>query len=240
MEKGKGGRAGGGCFVPLMNRIVIVIVLVFGMALIAGFVFGNLGTTLSNMLNSLLNPRTNTVSTNLILERVQQLSELTSTRYTFSNIVTSEREMPGVLGALYGDRLVIVAVGYIEAGVDLNQLTPESVTLADGILTLRLDGPVIQSCFLDESKIQVISRDTGLFARPSATLDTVSRQFALQQFRENAIEQGILSDAQIQAEASLEAFLGMFAELADNITAVDVIVGEPNPNAPAPANCQGG
>lgn len=223
----------------LMNRAVMIVALVFGIALIAGFVFGNLGNTLSNLVDGLLNPRTNTVSTNLILERIQQLAELTNTRYTFSNIVTSEREMPGVLGALYGDRLVIVAVGYIEAGVDLSQLTPESVTLTDGILTLRLNGPTIQSCFLDESKIQVISRDTGLFARPSANLDTVSRQFALQQFRENAIEQGILMDAQLQAEASLEQFLSVFAELSDNITDVEVIVGDPDPNAPVPANCQG-
>src|SRR3990172_2140282 len=64
----------------------------------------------------------------VVLERIQKISSLVTTRYSYSSMVTSERDMPGILAALYGERLAMVAVGYVTAGVDLSTLTQEDVT----------------------------------------------------------------------------------------------------------------
>ncbi|MBI5669669.1 MAG: DUF4230 domain-containing protein [Chloroflexi bacterium] len=62
------------------------------------------------------------INANIVLERIQDMSLLTTTRFNYSSVVTSERQMPGILGALYGERQVMVAVGYVVAGVDMSKI----------------------------------------------------------------------------------------------------------------------
>src|SRR4051812_38354366 len=50
-----------------------------------------------------------------VLEKVQNLSQLTTTRFNYSSIVTSQRDLPSILAGLYGDKLVMVAVGHVNA-----------------------------------------------------------------------------------------------------------------------------
>lgn len=169
-----------------------------------------------------------------VVDRVSELSELTTMRYNYANIVTSQFDMPEVLRALYGDRLVMVAVGHIEAGVDLDQLTQEDIVIDEetGILRVTLPPVTLQNCFLDESKIQVISRETGLFAAPPTSLDSAARRYAIRQFRDQAIEEGLLTDAQTEAERVIREFVSVVA-LASGFDAPPEIVFEHTPVDPA-------
>src|SRR5690606_1604977 len=123
---------------------------------------------------------------------------LTTTRYNFSSLVTTEREMPPVLAALYGERQVLVAVGHVTAGIDLNLMDAEDVTINNGVLTLHLPPPSLQDCFLNEGASYVVERDTGIFSESAPHLEGQARQFAIQQFRENAQQEGILANVQQQ------------------------------------------
>jgi hypothetical protein len=169
-----------------------------------------------------------------VLDRIQMLSRLTTTRYSYSNILTSERDMPDILKALYGEQLVMVAVGEVIAGIDLSQITAEDITKVDDTLVVRIPPAELQDCFFNEQASYVISRDTGLFARPLPTMDETSRRYALDNFRNRSLEDGILQDAQAQAETAVRELVMATGQYSDVR-----IVSEPLPPTPVlPPTCQ--
>lgn len=172
----------------------------------------------------------------IVLESIQQMSVLTTTRYNFSSLVTTEREMPPVLAALYGERQVLVAVGHVTAGIDLSLMDAEDVTINNGVLTLHLPPPSLQDCFLNEGASYVVERDTGIFSESAPQLEGQARQFAIQQFRENAQQEGILANVQQQATAALTEFIQLLN--VEGIRSINIITTEPDPLAPLPLSCQ--
>jgi hypothetical protein len=183
--------------VRFITRSLLVIVLVI-VIFIAGVFAGSRG--LFSWLTGDVPTQTTAVT---LLDRIQLLAQLTTTRYSYSNILTSERELPPILQGLYGERLVMVAVGEVNAGIDLSALTQDRIQTVDNTLVIRLPEAQLQDCFFNEQESYVISRDTGFFAQPIPALDEHARRYALVQFRDRAIEDGILRDAQAQAEASV-------------------------------------
>jgi hypothetical protein len=177
---------------------LVVAALILVAVFVAGAFAGSQG--LLGWLTGNLRTTQNVVT---ILDRIQMLAQLTTTRYSYSNILTSERDLPPILRGLYGERLVMVAVGEVNAGIDLNQITAQDIQAGGGVLTIWLPPAALQDCFFNEQASYVVSRDTGLFARPLPNLDEVSRLYALEQFRGRALEDGIIADAQAQAETSI-------------------------------------
>lgn len=215
---------------------LIGILLIFFVAFLAAFAFlFFLNST--GIVNLFGQPSYRNTAT-VVLQSVQQMSVLTTTRYNYSSMVTSEREMPPLLAGLYGERLVLVAVGHVTAGIDLSQLTNEDITLENGILTLTLPSPTLQDCFLNESASYVAQRDTGLFNRAAPNLDTEARRFAVLQFRDSALEANILAEVTTQAQASLGQFLQALPM--DDVSQIVIQVAPADPNVPAvlPLTCQ--
>ncbi len=209
----------------LATRVIIAAMVI--MAVFAAGVFLALNGVLFG------EPRT-TTSVVPILERIQAMSQLTSTRYTYSLIVTSEREMPGILAALYGERLVMVAVGHVNAGIDLSQLEDDDIQQVQDTLVIRLPPPALQDCFFNESASYVVSRDTGLFARPLPDLDQRSRQLAIGAIRVQALEDNILVDANTQAATVISGFIGALP----GVGSVRIETSAADPEAPIPSTCQ--
>jgi len=168
------------------------------------------------------------------VERVQALSQLTTTRYNYANIITGQTDMPAILSRLYGESLVMVAVVHIDAGIDVSQITEEDIVYDETTqtVTITLPAPTLQDCFLDEGESYVAQRQTGVFALPSPTLDTTTRRFALAQFRDKAIEDGILNDAAAEAVAVVSEFLGTVSE-----AQISVNIEPVTANAPLPETC---
>lgn len=168
------------------------------------------------------------------VERVQALSQLTTTRYNYSNIVTGQTDMPAFLDSLYGESLVMVAVVHINAGIDISEIIEEDIVYDDvtDIVTITLPAPTLQDCFLDEGQSYIADRQSGIFAQPSTNLDTTTRRFALAQFRDQALEEGILADAALEAESVLSEFFAVTSDVEFTI-----IVEPINPDAPLPETC---
>ena len=168
------------------------------------------------------------------VERVQALAQLTTTRYNYANIITGQTDMPAILSRLYGESLVMVAVVHIDAGIDVSAITEDDIVYDEETqtITVTLPAPTLQDCFLDEGESYIAQRQTGIFAQPSPNLDTTTRRFALAQFRDQALEDGILEDAATEAVTVVSEFLG-------TVTDAEIIVNiEPiNPNAPLPPTC---
>ena len=172
----------------------------------------------------------------IVLESIQEMSVLTTTRYNFSSLVTTERDMPPVLAALYGERQVLVAIGHVTAGIDLSLMGPEDVTIADGVITLHLPPPTLQDCFLNEGASYVAERDTGVFSRSAPQLEGQARQFAIQQFRDTAMQEGILGNVQQQATTALTEFIRLLG--IEGVSRVSIVTTEPDALAPVALSCQ--
>jgi hypothetical protein len=190
----------GGCRRNVMRALTIVLVFLFGIFLMR---FGVLDFILGG-------DRPPIISLTSVLERVQLVSELTTVRYTYSNIITVERDLPPLLQALYRDRLVLVAVGHITAGIDLSKLTEGDVRVEGNIINVSIPAPELFDCFFNEPDSYVASRETGLFSAPAPDLDLDARLFAIKQFRNAALEKGILTEAAQEAENVLANLIGAF------------------------------
>lgn len=169
-----------------------------------------------------------------VLERIQGMSRLTTVRYTFSNIVEGQVEMPPLLAGLYGQGLAMVAVGYVDAGIDLDQLNPDNVTVRNNSITVRLPAPQIQNCFFDESESYVVSRSTGVFAQPLPNLEGEARRIALGKFTAAALEQGILEEASGRTEVVISELL---TTLVPDGYSVLISADSPDRDIVYPASC---
>ncbi len=170
------------------------------------------------------------------VERLQALSQLTTTRFNYSHLVTSAVDMPGLLQGLYGQGLGYVAVGHINAGIDLSQITEADIVYdeARNLLTITLPAPTLQDCFLNEAQSYVVTRSTGLFAQPSEELESAARRFAIRQYRDMALEDGILEEARDQSVQVVEEFL--LSVIGDVVLVVEV--APIDADAPLPPTCQ--
>ena len=112
----------------------------------------------------------------------------------------------GTFQALFGDKILFVGHGTVIAGIDMQKLNPEDMRFENGVLTVRLPPAEILIATLDNEKSYVYDRQTGVLNKPDPNLETQVRQVAEQEILKAALEDGILEQAQINAEAYLLKF----------------------------------
>lgn len=225
-----------GCLWGMLGMFGCVTLLLLSvLAVVIGVVY--LGLQIPQNVVGFFNPSNYpiTIHADIILERVKTLSQLTTVRYNFSSVVSSEREMPDLLAALYGDHQVMIAVGHITAGVDLSSLSSGDIAIDGSTLTVRIPAAALQDCFLNEQLSYIASRETGIFAQPAPELDNSARRYAIEQFRVAAMNEDILDQAQAQAATIIREVLTL--STVGGITDVQVVTTPPDPNAPLPESC---
>ena len=162
---------------------------------------------LSTQVSQLMNPTPTVIPDPVtIIREVQSLARLETIQYSVEKVITAEINQ-GVLGPLFGDRLLFVAHGYVIAGVDLSQLGSEQLQLEDGILFVSLPEAEIFVATLDNENSYVYDRETGILRKSDRDLETAARQIAEQEIERAALEDGILEQAQQNAEVYLERLL---------------------------------
>jgi hypothetical protein len=80
----------------------------------------------------------------------------------------------------------------------------------------------------------VVSRQTGIFASGSLDLDSSARSFAIIQFRDAAIRENILEEANVNAQTAIEEFLKLVEP--ENMR-IEVVTLPPDPSSPFPETC---
>lgn len=162
---------------------------------------------LSTQVSQLLNPTPTIIPDPItIIREVQSLARLETIQYTVQKIITAEVNQ-GVFGPLFGDRLLFVAHGYVIAGVDLAAISSQDLWLEDGVLHVNLPDAEVFVATLNNEDSYIYDRNTGLFRKSDPNLETAARQAAEQEILRGAIEDGILLQAQINAEVFLERLL---------------------------------
>jgi hypothetical protein len=181
----------------------------------------NLGTKVSQILNPTPTILPDPIT---VIEQVRSLARLETIQYSVEKVITAESGQ-GPFGFLFGDRLLMVAHGVVIAGIDMNKLDPQDVSVRQGVLYVKLPQAEIFITTLDNNKSYIFSRDTGLLQKGDINLETAARQAAESEISDAAVEDGILSQAQQNGENYL---FRLFRSLGFK----DVIFVHPTPSPP--------
>lgn len=141
-----------------------------------------------------------------IINQIRPLARLETIQYTIEKVITAETGQ-NALAPLFGDRLLFVGHGYVIAGIDLSKIRSEDIAFEDGILVIKLPTPEVFVATLDNDQSYVYDRETGLLTHGDINLETAARQAAEDQIKKAALEDGILNQAQTNAEMYLESLL---------------------------------
>lgn len=133
-----------------------------------------------------------------------QLTTVETVQYTIVEKGTDE----GWLAWARGDSVRLFAVARIGAGVDLDALTVRDIDVGeDGVVDITLPAASIQYVDPDEDATQVLDRETGIFTSADPGLESDVRRIADEVLVENAIDEGILEQAEDNARSVLTDFV---------------------------------
>jgi hypothetical protein len=128
--------------------------------------FGGLGGCLPSFDNPF---RTETVdrSSPVVLKSIQNLRRFEAASGHFEVIVDLEKDTRFVPSPIRGERVLFVAVGDVEAGVDFTGLDDDAVRVSNSRRTVRLELPHAElfSARVDPTRSYVYDRDRGLIDR---------------------------------------------------------------------------
>jgi hypothetical protein len=141
-------------------------------------------------------------STATVVEQVQTLSDLVTIKYVLEKVVILDD------AKWYGEnRVMLLAHGIVKAGIDLKQIRPEDVTIADKKISITLPTPQITDAYLDDTQTKVIDNTTGLLRVFDKNLEQAARANAVDDISRAARADGILDEADKRAKLELELFL---------------------------------
>jgi hypothetical protein len=167
----------------------------------------NVNDAISTQVSNLLNPTPTVIPDPVtIIREVQSLARLETIQYSVEKIITAEISQ-GAFGSLFGDRLLFVAHGYVIAGIDMAEIEADDLKLADGVLYVTLPEAEVFVATLDNEQSYVYDRETGFFRKSDPDLETTARVAAEQEILKTAVEDGILDQAQQNAEVYMERLL---------------------------------
>jgi len=141
-------------------------------------------------------------NTATVVEQVQTLSDLVTVKYVLEKVVVLEDTK------WYGEnRVLLLAHGIVKAGINLQRLTTNDVTIADKTITLHLPLPEVTDAYLDDQQTKVIDHETGVLRVFDKDLEQTARADAVDDIQRAAREDGILNEADKRAKLELELFL---------------------------------
>lgn len=153
------------------------------------------------------------------INEIRAIARLETIQYTIEQVLTAEVGQ-GTFGFAFGDKILFVAHGTVIAGIDMEKLQPGDMRLENGVLYVRLPPTEIFIVALDNQKSHVYDRETGILTKGNIDLETLARQGAEDKIRTAALEDGILQQGEVNAEAYLLKFfnaLGYKLVIFDNL-----------------------
>lgn len=198
-----GGKKGSGLGTTLVLALVIVV-----LSVLLGVGLANYGGRLPLLGPLFVEEPARTTTSPVVVEGIQELDRLATVRWTESVVVTRESGGTRLEQFLTGERVLLVATGEVEAGVDLAEINEDDVRVDGDRVTIDLPEPQILSSSLDEERTRVYDRDRGLLnLGADDVLVQEARRDAEAEVVSTAEENGILETAERNAEESIRAFV---------------------------------
>jgi hypothetical protein len=143
-----------------------------------------------------------------VVQGIRDLSSLTTVEVIEATTIERGHDA-GFLDFLRGERVALLAVARIGAGVDLSQLGEDDVDVDPDVrrVTIVLPPPEITFVALDNDATRVYDRDLGLLTRGDPQLESEARRAAEDVLRRGALDAGILDEAERSARTAVASFL---------------------------------
>jgi hypothetical protein len=168
--------------------------------------FATSNAALQTQVSNLLNPTPTIIPDPVTyISEIRALARLETIQYSVEKVITAEIGQ-GSFGFLFGDKLLFVAHGIVIAGIDMEKIQPGDMRLVNGELQVRLPPAEIFVATLNNEKSYVYDRSTGILTKSVQDLETLARQAAEREILKAANEDGILEQAQRNAELFLYKF----------------------------------
>ena len=167
--------------------------------------------------------KTPVLSSITVENQLQQISQLATVRYSYTNMGQFENsnEFYGIKLPFTTKSFIVAYDGTIIAGVDLTQA---KVTITDQKVTISLPAPQILSHEVDPNSLEVFDETTSIF-NPITIEDYTGFQADQQGvMEEKAIQGGLLTQAKDQAETAIG---GLITPLLQEGQALEIIVADP-------------
>lgn len=139
------------------------------------------------------------------INQIQSLARLETIQYSVQQVVEVD-DKQGTFAFLYGTKMLIQVKGKVIAGIDMQKLQPADMQLQASVLYVKLPPAEVFTTAIDESKTQVWNIQSGIFTQPDPTLVIDGLQGAQDKILQAALDDGILAQAQQNAEAYLTKF----------------------------------
>ena len=141
------------------------------------------------------------------INEVRALARLETIQYTVSQVVTAETPASsGTFGFLFGSKILVEMHGSVIAGIDMEKILPGDMRLENGVLYVKLPPAEIFATTLDIAKTHSYTVQDGALVEIDPNLVLNALQGGEDKIRGAALEDGILTQAQINAEAYLLRF----------------------------------
>jgi hypothetical protein len=142
----------------------------------------------------------------VVVQSIQQTGQLVTVEYSLSKMIkATDNKTWYKLGER---RILLSAQATVKAGVDLQTVTPDDVTINEKSIQLRLPAPQVFSVSIPPDKIKVLYQDVAFFrSRFSASEREDLLRQAEKQVRSLTDSLGILQTAQTNAETFLRNLL---------------------------------
>jgi hypothetical protein len=142
-----------------------------------------------------------------VIEQLEPLARLQTEEYFLSTVV--EATKPRLIGGLGEEKLVLVACGRVTAGVDLSTIQEEDIRSSGSSVIIQVPPAELFATVLDDENdcTYVYDHSHPPLTEPSQELQVEARQQALENFRQTALDNGILERAQIRAQEEIARLL---------------------------------
>lgn len=146
----------------------------------------------------------------LVVQSIREASELTTAIYSIETVVPASQDLAWGDFIVGQTKLLYIAYGEVEAGIDLSKLSADDVEITDESLTITLPPPEILDRAVDVNRSKVYDYDRGfLNLGPDAApdLQTLAQREALSKMGVAACEQDILGRANDKAQIAIAELL---------------------------------
>ena len=139
------------------------------------------------------------------INQIQALARLETIQYSVEQVVTAETNQ-GTFAFVIGNQILVQIHGTVIAGIDMQKLSPSDLQLQNSVLSVKLPPAEIFVTTVNEDKTKVYNMQTGVFAKLDPNLVIAAVQSGKDKITTAALDDGILQQAQQNAETYLAKF----------------------------------
>ena len=139
------------------------------------------------------------------INEVRALARLETIQYSVSQVMTGELNQ-GTFDFAFGTKILVVVHGTVIAGIDMEKLLPEDMRMDNGVLYVNLPSAEILATTLNTEKTEVYTLQEGLLVDVDPNLVLTTIQGGQDKIVSVALEDGILQQAEKNAESYLYRF----------------------------------